>query len=348
MNSRRTLLVALCCLSALLLVLILALAFRQPADIPLRFWSVSFSPDSKMVVTAGGQGSPNEEPRLGELVFWDLNSRRKKRRYLQDSTIRSVVWSPDGKFVALGDFSGGTKLVNPQTARVIAGLPPHAGGANGSVNAVAVSGDGKLVAAGSADGTVTLWQPSGGELDPLVLLPGEKAFNIAISPDGRTLVAGGRKGNLYVFDLVQRGPPQVLPAYHGPPMSEPRVEAVAFAPDGHSFVTGCQHTLRLWETASARLIRDFVEGSSRINALAFSPKGDLLAAVDNDGQLTVWNPANGEFIKSAPAHNNESFGVAFSPDGLSIATVGRKDFTIKIWDAQTLAPVLRLYRSKPK
>lgn len=350
MKSKKALLVVLGCLVVLLLASVLwfVLSNRVP-DVPLPFWSVSFSPDGKLVTTAGGQGNPDARPKLGELLFWDSSSGRRKRSYQQASTIRTVTWAPNGKFIVVGDFEGGTTLLDPSTAKAIRSLPPHGGGAGGSVNAVVVSADSQLVASASVDGTVTLWDvPAQKELDALVLPPGEKVFNVAVSPDHKIVVAGGRRGKVYMFDLAKRGEPLALEVQPGSTRREPRVESIAFAPDGRTFVTGCQATLRLWETASGSLVREFSGAENPVNNVAFSPDGAALTAVDGAGMLKVWSVPAGDLLNSVPAHDGDVFAVAFSPDGKWIATAGRKDFQVRIWDAKSLNAVRTIYRTRQK
>jgi WD40 repeat protein len=328
---------------------LLILVLHKPApDFPLRIWSASLSPDGKVLATAGGQTSADDLPRLGELIFWDIASGKKKKIVKQGSTIRSVTWAPDGKFVAIGDFGGGAKLVQPMTGKLMATLPPHSGGVGGGVNAVAISGDSMLVAAGSADGTVTLWDMAGKELDPLMLPPTEKAINVAVSPNHAAVAVGGRLGKAYLYSVTDRSEPRILQAYGGrPTRAEPRVEAIAFSPDGLQLATGCETTLRLWETDSGKLVRDLRGATARINSLAFARDSQSMATVDDGGTLMLWNMETGEIINTATAHKNASFSVSFSQDGKRIATAGLGDFSAKIWDAPSLLLRATLYRKKP-
>jgi WD40 repeat protein len=213
------------------------------------------------------------------------------------------------------------------------------------VNAVSISADNKLVAAAGTDGIVTLWERAGKEADPLILPQGEKAFNVAVSPDGSVVAVAGRLGKAYLYNINQRGEPRTLQCYDGPPRPEVRVESIGLSSDGALAATGCEKTLQIWDTASGRLVRDVRGASSRINSLAFAPDGKALATVDNEGSLTLWDASTGAILKSVPAHADESFSVAYSRDGTRIATAGRKDYTVKIWDADTLALKQTLVRA---
>jgi WD40 repeat protein len=326
---------------AILLLLVGSLAFLlRPSHIPLPLWSVAFSPDGKTLVTGGGPDAPEMLPQIGELVFWDAATGKKKRIIQQQWGVRRAVFSPDGKFIATADFGGKTKLLDA-TGRTLATLTPQFS----QVNAVGVSQDSRLIAGGSFDGSVTLWDATGKEVGTLQT-PNERILNLAFSPDSQWLVAGCKQGKGYLFNLARPDAPKVLQAYVGPPSYWSGIEAVAFAPDGRTFATGGMN-LRLWQTGSGDLIRELPRASdARVNSLAFSPDGGTLAGVDRDGWLAIWNPATGELTKSLPAHTGSSFGMAFSPDGERLATVDRREFAIKIWNARTWELMATFWRAR--
>jgi WD40 repeat protein len=305
-------------------------AVRSP-DIPLKFWAAKFSPDGKILATVGGQNDLRELPRLGELLLWNLKTSKWKRIVLQDSTIRAMAWAPNSSFIVMSDFDGITKLVHPSTGRIIKFLPPH----SDLVNGVAISLDAKLIACASLDGTVSLWEAGGKPMDPLIVAKA-RFLDVAISADRHALVATAQEGRAYLFDLVKGAEPRVLAARWEQEKRSPGATVVAFAPDSSSFVTGSQRALRLWETASGRRIRDFDASTMDVTGVAFSPDGATLANVDYGGTLKLWDPATGAMLKSVGAHRGPSFSVSFSPNGKRVATAGRRDFTVKFWDAQTL------------
>jgi WD40 repeat protein len=321
--------------------------FRHTQAPHLPFWSVSFSPDSASVVT-GGAGVripppshyiPHKGPLCpGELVFWKISSKRE-RALQEPNGIRSVAWSPDGKFIAVGDYVGVTRLVDAKTGQTLLGFSPPAR----QVSAVAISGNSQLVAASTLDGTIELWDALGKEQN-VFFVPPEKFLDVAISRDGEALVATGRSGKAYLYNLADLGDPLKLQAYDGPPPIDPTAECAAFSADGLAFATGSLKNLRIWETRTGTLQQDLA-CTADVNNVAFAPKGDIVATVHADGRLALWNFHTGAQLNSTQAHPDEAFGLSFSPDGKRIATVSRNDFTIKIWDAATLQLVAAHHRS---
>jgi len=152
-------------------------------------------------------------------------------------------------------------------------------------------------------------------------VPGEGIVKVAISSDSRMLAAVTWPGKAHVWDLTRREELHVLQASQGHPGKPQIAEAVAFAPDGKSLVTGSwDTTLRLWDTASGKLLRDLVGHNAPVQSAAISPDGKTLASGDAEGAVMLFNFATGERLAALKAHTDRCFGLAFSPNGKHPAT----------------------------
>jgi WD40 repeat protein len=311
----------------------------QP-DRPLRFWVGCFSPDGKTILTTGGTQDDRQPPDSCEILLWDAATGKRRELLHQAATVRSVAWSHNGKFVVLGDWGGTTELVNPATGKVLGFLTAH----GDVVNSVAVSPDDNVIATACVDGTLTICEAAGKELNTFVL-GNDRVMSVAIAPNGNSLAAGAASGYAYIYLLPGHGEPVRLSAYPTPVMGrEHRVETVAYSPDGHSLVTGCQNTLRVWDPSNGQMIREWNVSPGKINNATFSPDGETLATIDAFGTLILWDPATGKQKNSTMAHPCSSFSISFTADGRRIATVGRDDYTLNIWDAQSLARLASFHR----
>ncbi len=151
--------------------------------------------------------------------------------------------------------------------------------------AIKFSRDGRMVATGSVDGTVRLWDSDTGA-------PIGKPMNghrvcdrsIAFSNDGRLLAVGCSCSSLQLWDTGTFKPV-------GDPMSMDSVpRTAAFSPDGRTLAAGADDgTIRLWNVGDQTQLGDPLTGhKSSVGSLYFSPDGTrLLSASDND-TIRIW------------------------------------------------------------
>jgi WD40 repeat protein len=106
--------------------------------------------------------------------------------------------------------------------------------------------------------------------------------------------------------------------------------SVALSRDGaHALTGGGDSVLRLWDTATGRLVRTFTGHTRELNSLAFSPDGSRVLSGGYDDTAKLWNVGTGELLRTFKAYVVSS--VAFSRDGARALT-GSFDLTIKLWD----------------
>jgi WD40 repeat protein len=225
----------------------------------------------------------------------------------------------------LGLLSPGLALGEEQTS-----APPvlrlETGMHTGPIRAAAVDAGGHLLATASFDKTVRLWSlPTGEQLKVLRPAIGSGAegelFAVAVSPDGRFVVAGGWTGfewekanSLYVFEtgtgqLVRRigGLPQVI-------------NRLAWSPDGRYVAAGLAgaNGIRVFETGDWHEVFADSDYTGPVYGLGFGGSG-ILAAASFDGGVRLYGGDLHPVARTRAPGGNHPYSVAFSPDGSVIA-----------------------------
>ncbi len=103
------------------------------------------------------------------------------------------------------------------------------------------------------------------------------------SPDGRRVVSGGGKGEVFVWDVATGALLTSLEGHDG------TVEAVAFSPDGARVVTGGDdRSVRLWDAVSGDLLRTREGHTGAVEHVGFLPDGEHVYSAADDGTTRLW------------------------------------------------------------
>lgn len=197
------------------------------------------------------------------------------------------------------------------------------GGHTRCLGGVAFSPDGAVLATGSFDRSVRVWDAGRGSL-ARVLVGGPAGIRcVAVARDGARIYGGCDDARILAWSPASDEPAAVLERHAGPVM------ALACSADGRVLASGSQDkTAQLW--VDARATRTLPHGDW-CAAVALAPDGTLVATGADDGLARVWDATSGELVRVLKAHRSWVRGVAFSPDGRLLAT-GSFDGTVRIWD----------------
>ena len=324
---------------------------RQPGreDLLTESWQpLGFSPDSRRLAGVDRQGKvaflnlATREPERE--IPWDVPAlplRRDAafggdlnvlRQGLEDGTVR--IWQAE---------TGETNLLKVSDRRLTSVLF--------SRRNAALSGHLNVLAQGMEDGTVKIWQMETGETN-FVKVSDRRVTSVALSPDGRHLIAGSHDQGLAWWDL--RYPTNVLPelearrvifspdgrvlaafphdrqvqfwhvATHTRQTTLAFDEAIgdsaALSPDGALLATTTRpddavSLVRLWDTATGRLLGACVGHSQSICGVAFAPDDKTLASASTDSTLRLWNVATQQELLASQRLGVVLTGLMFSPDG---------------------------------
>ncbi|MFE6828378.1 hypothetical protein [Streptomyces sp. NPDC057690] len=295
--------------------------------------ALAFSPQGHLLARAGEDGT---------IHMWDVRDPRHPAGLGAParngtSALNTLAFSPDGHVLTTAGDDGRIHLwdvADPQHLRPLAASLPASAT---EVNGVAISPDGKLLASGGSEATVRLWSiadrrhPSAvGQTTGITFKAGNpgSAQAVAFSPDGRTLAAAGSDQTAHLWDIKNPAKPRPLES----PISNNVVNTVAFSNSGRLMAYGGDdNTIWLENVMAPDKVRDLTQPltghTGHVLALAFDPKGTMLASAGADHTVRLWT------IPRTILNGHTSYidTVTVSPNGRLLAS-GSEDNTVRLWD----------------
>ena len=264
-----------------------------------RINSVAFSPDGTFIVSGASDGTArlwnaanggilSRLPAVGQVnsvtvskhgdfvatgswdrvKLWDKGTGDLVQEFWESAEAMAVAFSPvDGARLVCGFANGIARMYHVNDGYLM-GLRGH----TDLIYSVAFSPDGSLVATGSRDGTVRLWNESTGEEVGRLEGHGNYVYSVTFSANGEYLASGGRDHRIRIWDVVTGDEVRQID-------TDQEVQSVSFSPDGTllASASGRNHGfIRLWDAATGEEVHLLDSNRFGARSVAFSPDGSYI------------------------------------------------------------------------
>ncbi|MFN8443794.1 MAG: BTAD domain-containing putative transcriptional regulator [Caldilineaceae bacterium] len=194
-----------------------------------------------------------------------------------------------------------------------------------SIYSLAYSPDGTLLAAGTANGGIRIWQIHEGQPQAAIQDPAGTVYSVAFSPDGVALISAGGDERVRIWNVQNQ---QLLATLSGPTNL---IWSVACSPDGNWLAAGdFDGNVTLWDARSYQPRHTLRGHSAWVRKVLFTPDSSQLISASRDGNVNVWDVATGELHHGWRAHEGWVLSAAVSPNGEWLIT-GSSDCTARLW-----------------
>ncbi|MFB2920925.1 NB-ARC domain-containing protein [Aerosakkonema funiforme] len=236
-----------------------------------------------------------------DLNGWDFSNLTIWQAYLRNINLHN------------SNFTG-SELTNSVFAETLA-----------AVLSVAISPDGKLLAASDTKGEIRIWQITDGKQLLVCKQDATMVWSLSFSPNAQTLASCDDKV-VRIWD-VETG--ECIKVFTG---HTDWIYSVAFSHQGTTLASGSVDTsIKLWDVSTGECYQTIRGHTSIIFAIAFSPDDKLIASGSQDNTVKIWDVSTSECLHTLEGHTSWIWSVAISPCGKLLAS-GSHDNTVKLWN----------------
>jgi hypothetical protein len=305
---------------------------------PMMVRSLVFSPDGQSLIVGG----------YHELLVWDWAGPRLRARIrTRAERANDMVFLRDGQTLAVAGGRPGQEgdvrlywiprkfKANEVETIDATGLKSEAMvrelvQTDDEMLCLALSPDGKRLAAGGTDRLIRLWDLENRDAHsiPAIENHSDWVLSLAFSPDGQRLLSGSRDRTAKVWSLQKKASELTFSDHQQP------VHSVAAKPEGDAFYSGGDdHLIRLVAPPlpgkqQRKPLGGFKLGVTR---MAFRPETSQLLAASADGTVRVINIENGSIVRQLTGNTEWVYALALSPNG-KLAATGSWNGEVRIWE----------------
>ncbi len=274
---------------------------------------IAFSPDGNTLATSNGS--------FGGIKLWDIANGTIKKTLL-DGIIpkgaENVLFSPDGTTLATYRYK---ELF---LWDVVTGKNRTLGGNTDYVGGFALSPDGKILASGSRDQTIILWDVDTGSIKHTLKGHTDSVTSVSFSPDGKTLASGSSDNAIRFWDIETGTHVKTFKE------AEVNVTQISFSPNGQFILSWGKGNSKilLWDVNTGEY-KQIDDNKKRRMGVCFNPDGNMIAAAHEYHTIDFFNLTTGEHKKRIVGNNYKDLtffmgkfaDLTLSPDGTKFVSM---------------------------
>jgi tricorn protease-like protein len=261
---------------------------RRMTGLAERVYDVAYSPDGKWLATASGDPGV-----YGVAKLWlaEPGGGGKPVRDLAETqdVVFAVAFSPDSKRIATAGADRTIRVLEVETGKLLAQIEDHADWIFG----IAFSPDGKRLASASRDKTSKVFDLE--KKESLVTFPAhaQPVYTVSFAPDGKSIATGGEDNRIRLWNPDNEGKPiREIGSFGG------TVFKLRYSPDGKNLLAcSADKSVHVFD-AKGSSVRKLQGHNDWIYALAISRDGKTVASGSWDGEVKLWNLADGKLLRT--------------------------------------------------
>lgn len=254
---------------------------RRISNVAERTYGLQFSPDGKLLAVAAG--TPGE---YGEMKLFDPSNGALVKDPLSSSDcVYCVAFSPDGAHVATGGADRSIRIFGTSSGEQERLIEDHADWVMG----IAWSPDGKKLASASRDKTSKVFDATTGESQITFSAHGDAVFGVQFSTDGSQIITSGRDKQIRIWGTADAKQAKAVGGFGN------EIYGLQLTPDGRLF-SACADMLAKEHKLDGTEVRKFSGHTDWVYSLAFNPANNKLVTGSWDGEVRLWNAADGQML----------------------------------------------------
>lgn len=280
---------------------------------------IEFSPDGRQLLTASDLGVADVwDAQSGELLF---------SQKCHDSDMCGALFLNKGAWIFTAGSDGRASVWDWRAGKQLQDFPKD----DSPIWAMAANELTGRVAVAYRTGKVTVWDSKNGEEVAVLQREHENSCGLAISPDGRFLVAGGWGEAGGAAEVWEIDSGKVVAELKG---HRAWIGDAIFYDGGSKILTSsADRTVRSWNATTGEELQVFEGHDNTVNAMKISEDGTRLFTVSDDESTRVWDVATGRQLLSIPSGYGSVHDLDLSPDERRVAA--SSDGVAIVWDIRS-------------